>query len=107
VLVLFLIRAGCIKSDTSKMPKLAIPLTEEQIIGLMPKERQYKVSDGHGLYLLVEPSGKKRWRMSFDLQGKENTVAFGSYPEISLADARQQCVNANRLIADGIDPVEV
>jgi hypothetical protein len=71
------------------MPKLAIPLTEEQIVGLAPKDRQYKVSDGHGLYLLVEPTGKKRWRMSFHLQGRENTVTFGDYPEMSLADARR------------------
>jgi hypothetical protein len=88
------------------MPKLATPLTEEQIGALVPRERQYRVGDGHGLYLLVEPTGKKRWRMSFHLRGRESTVAFGDYPDMSLADARQQCVNATRLIADGIDPVE-
>lgn len=88
------------------MPKLAIPLTEEQIGALVPRERQYRVGDGHGLYLLVEPTGKKRWRMSFHLRGRESTVAFGNYPDMSLADARQQCIDANRLIGDGIDPVE-
>lgn len=89
------------------MPKLAIPLTEEQIVGLAPKDRQYKISDGRGLYLLVEPSGIKRWRMSFHLRGRENTIAFGDYPEMSLADARQQCVNANQLVSDGVNPVEL
>jgi hypothetical protein len=89
------------------MPKLAIPLTEQQLVGLAPKDRQYKVGDGHGLYLLAEPTGKKHWRMSFHLRGKENTVTFGGYPAMSLADARDQCADANRLIGDGIDPVEL
>jgi hypothetical protein len=89
------------------MPKLATPLTEEQIAGLTPRERPYRAGDGHGLYLLVEPTGKKRWRMSFHLRGRESTVAFGDYPDLSLADARQQCLNANRLVSDGIDPVEL
>lgn len=52
------------------MPKLAIPLTDEQIAGLAPRDRPYKISDGHGLYLLVEPTGKKRWRMDFRLHGR-------------------------------------
>lgn len=88
------------------MPKLATPLTEEQIAGLAPRDRPYKISDGHGLYLLVEPTGKKRWRMDFRLRGRQNTLAFGIYPDLSLADARQQCIDAHRLIRDGIDPVE-
>jgi hypothetical protein len=93
-------------SDTNKMPKLATPLSEKQILELAPKDRRYKVSDGHGLYLLVEPTGKKRWRMTFRLMGKQNTASFGAYPEISLADARQLCADARRLIAIGIDPVK-
>lgn len=44
--------------------------------------------------------------MSFHLRGRESTVAFGDYPDLSLADARQHCIHANRLIGDGIDPVE-
>jgi hypothetical protein len=88
------------------MPKLATPLTEEQIVAIVPREHQYRVGDGHGLYLLVEPTGKKRWRMSFHLRGRESTVAFGDYPDMSLADARQQCVHASRLISDGIDPAQ-
>lgn len=88
------------------MPKLATPLTEARVAGLAPRDRPYRAGDGHGLYLLVEPTGKKRWRMSFHLRGRESTLAFGDYPGMSLADARQQCVNATRLIGDGIDPVE-
>ena len=89
------------------MPKRATPLTEDQIAKLAPRDRRYKASDGHGLYLLIEPTGKKRWRMGFRLLGQENTVAFGQYPEMSLADARQACANARQLIADGIDPVKL
>lgn len=89
------------------MPKLATPLTGEQIVAFLPRERHYRVGDGHGLYLLVEPTGKKRWRMSFQLHGRESTTTFGAYPEMSLDDARQQCANTTRLIGDGIDPVEL
>lgn len=89
------------------MPKIAIPLIEAQIAALAPRDRQYKVSDGHGLYLLVDPTGTKRWRMSFHLHGRESTLTLGDYPETPLSGSRQLCIDANRLIGDGIDPVDL
>ncbi|MFD2270920.1 Arm DNA-binding domain-containing protein [Undibacterium arcticum] len=49
---------------------------------------------------------KKRWRMIYRRLGKGTALSFGTYPEMSLTNARQQCADAHRLIADGIDPIE-
>ena len=87
------------------MPKLAIPLTETQIAALEPKSIRYKVADGSGLHLMVQPTGTKSWRMGFRFLGKEKAISFGQYPEISLKDARQLCLDTRRLITQGIDPV--
>lgn len=89
------------------MPKLAIPLTEKQVIELAPKSVPYKIGDGHGLYLFVETTGKKRWRMNYKRLGKGATLSLGTYPEVSLSAARQRCDNAHQLLAKGIDPIEL
>jgi hypothetical protein len=88
------------------MPKLSTPLTENQIAELEPKHVRYKLSDGRGLCLLIEPTVIKRWRMGYKFLGTETCMSFGAYPDVSLSAARQQCDNAHRLIADGIDPVK-
>lgn len=62
-----------------------------------------KYTDGQGLYLLVKPAGKY-WRINFRHLGKQKTLALGTYPEISLAQARQRREQARRLMATGIDP---
>jgi integrase len=61
--------------------------------------------DGDGLYLLVKPDGQKYWRMACYLNKKRKLLAFGRYPKISLAAARQERAKAQELIAQGIDPV--
>jgi hypothetical protein len=95
------------KTDTSKMPKLAVPLTEKQVSELAPRPSRYKISDGGGLCLQIDPSGKKLWRMDYKRLGKETSITFGAYPGVSLADARHQRDNAHRLITEGIDPVKL
>ncbi len=62
--------------------------------------------DGDGLYLLVEKDGKKYWRMACYLNGKRKLLAFGRYPKISLAKAREERVQAQDLLNKGIDPVQ-
>lgn len=62
-----------------------------------------KHTDGQGLFLLVKASGKY-WRMSYRFDGKQKTIAFGVYPAVSLAKARQRREKARELLADGIDP---
>lgn len=88
------------------MPKRIVPLTDTQIRNLKPQLKEIKYFDGGGLYLLVTPSGGKLWRLKYLLAGKEKKLALGSYPEISLATARQKRLEARELVAQGIDPAE-
>ncbi|MDF2939712.1 MAG: intA [Gammaproteobacteria bacterium] len=62
--------------------------------------------DGEGLYLLVKPDGKKYWRMACYLHGKRKLLAFGTYPKVSLAEAREERIQAQKLLNQGIDPVQ-
>ncbi|WP_179506264.1 MULTISPECIES: phage integrase central domain-containing protein [unclassified Sphingomonas] len=74
------------------------------IASAKPHERDYKLSDGGGLYLLVRPNGTKLWRLNYRYLEKHRTLAFGAWPEVSLADARARRDDARRLLAAGIDP---
>jgi hypothetical protein len=55
-----------------------------------PREQAYKLADAHGLYLLISPGGSKRWYLKYRFEGKESRIAFGAYPLISLAKAREK-----------------
>ena len=79
-------------------------LTQFAIQKAAPADKSYKVFDGNGLFLLVKPNGKKLWRFRYRFAGKENLLAFGSYPEITLASARRKRDEARRFVAEGIDP---
>jgi integrase len=69
-----------------------------------PQARDYKLSDGGGLYLLVRPNGAKLWRLNYRYLEKGRTLAFGAWPAVGLADARARRDEARRLLAAGIDP---
>jgi len=69
-----------------------------------PRDRDYKLQDGDGLFLLVRSGGRKLWRFNYRFLGKQRTLTFGSYPAIGLADARDRRADARRLIAAGRDP---
>ena len=69
-----------------------------------PREREYKLPDGAGLYLLVKPNGRKLWRLNYAYLGKQRTLSFGAWPDVSLADARERRDEARKLIAAGLDP---
>ena len=69
-----------------------------------PKEKPYKLSDGHGLHLLIRSGGQKLWRFRYQFGGKEKMLSLGSFPEVSLASARQKRQDARRQVAEGIDP---
>ncbi|GAC1610800.1 MAG: tyrosine-type recombinase/integrase [Aquirhabdus sp.] len=86
------------------MPKLATPLKDIQPRTAKPREKPYKLTDGGGLYLLVNPDGSKYWRMGYRFAGTERLLAFGKYPEVSLSDARKQRSAARDKISAGIDP---
>ena len=86
------------------MPKRILPLTDMQVQKAKSTDKEYKLSDGGGLYLLVTPTGGKLWRLQYRFSEKQKGIAFGSYPEISLSKARQCRDGARKLLADGIDP---
>lgn len=68
------------------------------------RQRPYKLSDGGGLHLLVQPSGSKLWRLKYRIEGKEKLLSFGKYPDVSLAVARKMRSEAKALLAEGKDP---
>jgi integrase len=70
-----------------------------------PKAKPYKLSDGGGLYLLVNPNGSKYWRLKYRLYGLEKVLALGVYPIVSVIDAREKTQAAKKLIDKKIDPV--
>lgn len=69
-----------------------------------PQDADYKLSDGGGLYLLVRASGAKLWRLNYRYLEKYRTLAFGAWPDVTLADARRRRDEARRLLAAGVDP---
>lgn len=71
-----------------------------------PKQKPYKKSDGGGLYLHIMPNGSKLWRLKYYYLNTEKLISFGSYPTVSLAEARELRENAKKLIQNGIDPSE-
>ncbi len=79
-------------------------LTDTKIKRAKPAEKDYKLSDGKGLYLLVKANGSKYWRMKYRLDGKEKLLSIGVYPDISLANARKHREIAREQVAQGIDP---
>ncbi|AJZ91271.1 Putative prophage P4 integrase [Beauveria bassiana D1-5] len=81
-------------------------LTDIKVRTAKPDTKEYSLADGDGMSLLVHPNGSKYWRFRFRFGGKQHLMAFGVYPETSLADARQKREEARRLVAAGIDPRE-
>jgi len=86
------------------MPKRIKPLPDTKIRTAKPKEKEYKLFDGDGLYILITPSGGKLWRFKYRFDNKQKLLAFGAYPEISIQDARQRRDDARRLLANNVDP---
>lgn len=81
-------------------------LTDIKVRSAKPQEKEYTLVDGGGMFLLIHPNGSKYWRFRFCFGGKQHLMAFGVYPETSLADARQKREEARRLVAAGVDPRE-
>ncbi len=79
-------------------------ITDARARNAKPNDKDYKVTDDRGLYLLVKTNGSKLWRYKYRFSGKERTLAMGAYPEISLKEARSKRDEARRLLDDGKDP---
>ena len=79
-------------------------LSDSIIRNVRPKEKPYRIFDGEGLYLEVSPAGGKLWRMKYRFGGKEKRLSFGTYPVITLKEARTKREEAKRLLYEGKDP---
>jgi len=86
------------------MPRRIAPLSETQVRKAKAREKDYKIADGGGMFLLVTPSGGKLWRMDYRFEGLRKTLALGIYPEVSLAEARERREAARKGLACGVDP---
>ncbi len=81
-------------------------LTQLAITAAKQKDKPYKLSDGSGLYLLIESSGSKLWRFRYRFDGKEKMLSLGAYPDVSLAVARTRRDDSRKVLAEGVDPAQ-
>ena len=81
-------------------------LTENSIRKAQILEKQYKIYDGEGMFLLIHPNGSKYWRMKYTFDGKSKLASFGVWPGVSLKEARERRHEAKQKIKMGINPIE-
>ena len=81
-------------------------LTVTATNNVKPKDKPYKLADEKGLYLFIQSSGSKLWRFDYRFGGKRKTLAIGSFPDVSLSDARDRRDAARKLLANDADPSE-
>ena len=81
-----------------------MPLSATAVQHAKGREKPYKLTDSAGLYLLVNTDGRRYWRFNYRFGGKQKTLAFGVFPDVGLADAREKRDAARELIAAGKDP---
>ncbi len=79
-------------------------LTDTKIRSAQPRDKAYKLADGGGLTLLVNPNGSKWWRLRYRLGGREKMLSVGVYPDVPLKQARDKRDSIRKLIANGVDP---
>ena len=82
-------------------------LTDRKILNAKSKDKQYKLFDGKGLFIVVHPNGSKYFRWEYTFDEKRKTLALGVYPQTTLKQARYERLEAQKLVIDGFDPVEV
>jgi hypothetical protein len=80
-------------------------LSAVQCHNSVPKDKPYKVGDSGSLYLLVRPNGSKLWQMGYVFQGKQKTLSFGPFPDVTLLQARSKRDAARALLRDRRDPM--
>ncbi|MGB9153645.1 MAG: integrase arm-type DNA-binding domain-containing protein [Alphaproteobacteria bacterium] len=96
------------KNSPSHLQKNKEPvmyLTTKKIDNAKPKKKIFYMFDGNGLYLQVSPQGGKYWRFKYRFDNKEQRIAFGVYPDVSLQEAREKREKARKQVAAGINPI--
>ncbi len=88
------------------MARRTVPLSDTQIKKARPKDKSYKLFDGEGLFIFINTTGGKLWRLKYisPVSKKEKTYSIGKYPDITLARAREERGRLRELIAKGVDP---
>lgn len=81
-------------------------LTDTKCKTAKVKEKLYRINEFNGLYLKVKPNGKKAWRFRFQINGKSSMLALGDYLMVTLAEARNICDDARKLVLEGINPTQ-
>jgi len=79
-------------------------LTATSVKNARPRTKLYRMADGHGLCLEVTPSGGKHWRFRYRIDGKASMVSLGTYPTVSLQEARERLGVARKQLDQGLDP---
>jgi len=79
-------------------------LSDFAIRAAKPHAKSHKLSDGAGLYVAIQPSGSKLWRLKYRYAGKEKLLSIGPYPLVGLAEAREKRDAAKKLLLNGVDP---
>lgn len=79
-------------------------LTDIKIRATKPREKAYKLADEKGLYMLINPTNGRYWYLKYRFAGKEKKLAFGAYPDVTLAAARNKRDEARKLLSNNIDP---
>ena len=83
-----------------------MPLSDVAIRKAKATDKVQRLFDGFGLYLEVTPAGSKLWRQKYRFGGKEKRLAHGSYPTVTLAEARERRDEARKLLSKGLDPAD-
>ncbi|MFZ2587546.1 MAG: Arm DNA-binding domain-containing protein [Alphaproteobacteria bacterium] len=81
-----------------------MPLTNTAVANAKPRAKAYRLPDGEGLFLQISPQGGKYWRLRYFFNGKENMMGLGTYPETSLAEAREKRLEARKQVQAEKDP---
>jgi hypothetical protein len=92
-----------VSSITNRPPNVSY---DAKIRNLKPSAKPFKVSDSHGLYLLVNPGGSRLWYLKYRINRKESRLCLGAYHDVSLAEARQQRDDIHKLLVQNINPAQ-
>ena len=91
------------------MARTTRPLSDTEIKKARPKDKEYNLADGGGLQLRVRPNGAKLWLFNYSRPHtkKRANLSLGSYPDVTLADARKEAAQARELLAQNTDPLNI
>jgi len=94
----------CYRQKSYRQRAADMPLSDIAIRNAKPGPKPVKMTDGGGMYLLLNPNGSRWWRFDYRFDGRRKTLSMGTYPDTSLKDAREKRDESRKLLAAGVDP---